>query len=94
MNKFNWLKKRFNIKNVDLYIISSEKEVNAYAIGGVRKQYISLTSGLIHEIGRKSSNDDQYVKALSAIIAHELSHINNKDYLPGLLAFSNRLLEN
>jgi Zn-dependent protease with chaperone function len=91
LRNFEFLKNKFNVKNVDLYLLLGDKSVNAYAIGGARRQSVTLTIGLVFEVYEKCNNEDDYIKAITAIIGHELSHLINRDFLPGLLAGSSQM---
>lgn len=86
---FLWLKKKFNLKNVNLYI-SGENVVNAYAVGGFRRKAVILTMGLINQAHNKTDDRKQALEAIRGIIGHELSHLSNQDYLPALLTFANQ----
>ncbi len=90
---FNYLKKRFNLQNVEL-LISPSLVINAYAIGSMRKKAIVITVGLANNIHNNSVNDHQYVDMLAAILGHEFSHLVNKDFLPGMLIYSNQKISN
>lgn len=87
---FVYLKKRFNLPNVELYI-SQDMVVNAYAVGSMRKKAIVMTLGLIQRMYSQSSSQDAYVDAVKGILGHEMSHLINKDFLPGILVHSNEV---
>jgi Zn-dependent protease with chaperone function len=89
LSAFKWLKQKFNMPNVELYVTPDYQEVNAYAIGSMRRKSITITMGLIEKIKANSENYDQYLDAVKGILGHEMSHIANSDYLPGLLAAAN-----
>ena len=85
---FDKVKRVFNINNVEL-VIQNSSEINAYAVGGFRKNVIVLTKGLINSYREKTSTDKEYLVSMQMIISHEMSHIINKDFLPGLLIMVN-----
>lgn len=85
---FDKIKKVFNINNVQL-VIQNSNEINAYAVGGFRKNIIVLTKGLIEHYKEKTSTEEEYLVSMQTIISHEMSHIINKDFLPGLLIMVN-----
>lgn len=86
---FEWLKKRFRMPNVELYVGQNFNEINAYAIGSLRKKYINISIGLIHLVRGQASSEQEYVDAIKGILGHEMSHLSNKDYLPGLIVSAN-----
>ncbi len=88
-SNFKWLKKKFNLPNVRLFIGPRFDEVNAYAVGSMRGKSVTITMGLIELLKTKSENHTQYVNAVRAIMGHEMSHLANKDYLPGILTSAN-----
>ena len=89
IQSFQWLRKKFGMENTRLLIDTDGNIINAYAIGGSNNQTVTLTLGLIFEIHRKYHDDEElYVKAIEGIMGHELSHLANKDFLPGLLTAS------
>lgn len=85
---FESVKKKFLIGNVDLVIQNSD-EINAYAVGGFRKNVVVLTKGLISSYKEKTSDTQEFLICIEGILAHEVSHIVNKDFLPGLLIMVN-----
>lgn len=84
------VKRRFNIKKAELYIIP-DATVNAYAVGNFRSKSVIITMGLINNIYKKSSNDGEYIDSIRGVLGHEMSHLSNLDYLPGLLIFANKV---
>jgi hypothetical protein len=88
MHSFEWLKKKFDMERSVLLIDTDGDIINAYAIGGSNNQTVTLTLGLIFEIHRTYEDEDMYVRAVEGVIGHELSHLANKDFLPGLLTAS------
>jgi Zn-dependent protease with chaperone function len=89
VSSFYWLRKKFNMPNVELYISPTYDEVNAYAVGSLRRKSITITMGLIEKIKSNSQNTFQYIDAIKGVLGHEMSHLANGDYLPGLLASAN-----
>ncbi|PIR37448.1 MAG: hypothetical protein COV35_10170 [Alphaproteobacteria bacterium CG11_big_fil_rev_8_21_14_0_20_39_49] len=89
MDSFQWLRSKFGVENTRLLIDTDGEVINAYAIGGSNNQTVTLTLGLIFEIHRRYKDDEElYVRAIQGIMGHELSHLVNKDFLPGLLTAS------
>lgn len=84
---FDIVKTKFNNNKTDLYI-STSNEINAYAIGGLRKSRIIVTDGLIDHIIETSENQEEVKSAIAGIIGHEMSHIINMDFLPGVFLYS------
>lgn len=85
---FTNIKAAFVGKNVKLYIKDSP-EVNAYAVGSLRKNRIIITTGLLEHFGSQAQDKEEFLGALEGVIGHEMSHIVNKDFLPGLLIYIN-----
>jgi Zn-dependent protease with chaperone function len=88
-DSFKWLQARFKMKNVRLRIDEDMKTVNAYAIGSLRKKTVTLTMGLINKMHKEAVNKQQYLDAVRGIMAHEMSHLANKDFLPAFLLMAN-----
>ena len=86
---FDWLQNKFLVKNIQLIIQKSDK-INAYAISSTRKKIVLLTLGLIMHIRKNCNSEQDFRIAIKAIMAHEISHLINKDYLPTLLLFANQ----
>lgn len=87
---FSYLKKRFNLPRAELYI-SQDMQVNAYAVGSFRKKAVVMTLGLIHRMYNASETKAEYIHAVKGIMGHEMSHLINKDFLPGMLVYSNEV---
>jgi Zn-dependent protease with chaperone function len=85
---FTAVKEKFNRHNVQLYI-SKSGEVNAFAVGSLRKNVIILTTGLLNSYSAEIKNDNKFLLSIEGIIAHEMSHIINKDYFTALLLVVN-----
>lgn len=81
---FEDVKSQFNKPKVKL-LISSSEESNAYAIGNMGKQYIVITKGLISTYLLQMKGKEYFINSIKCIIGHEMSHLINRDYLPGLL---------
>jgi len=91
---FEWVKNKYKMRNVELMINQSFAEVNAYAIGSLRKKTVTLTMGLLAHLRESSNSESQYIDAVRGIIGHEMSHLANGDYLPGLLTSANQVANN
>ena len=84
---FMEIKNKFNKQNVDLYI-SNDEAINACAVGGFKKNRIILTQGIIAHMSDVSDNEDDFINSIAGILAHEMSHIINMDFLPGIFMYS------
>lgn len=87
------IKNKFNKQNV-VFLIQNSKTVNAYAVGGFTKNAIILTSGIIKKYKDEIDGDEELILALKGILGHEMSHIVNKDFLPGLFLSINESANN
>ncbi len=85
---FAQVKAKFSCHSAKLYIKNSD-EINAFAVGGMGKKVIVLTSGLIEHYASNTDSDSEFLSDLRSILGHEMSHLINKDYLPGLLIIIN-----
>jgi len=90
---FEEVRSKFSCKSVKLYIKNNE-EINAFAVGGMSKKAVVLTSGLINHYANNTENDQQFLSAIRSILGHEMSHLINKDFLPGLLIIINQKVTN
>ena len=87
---FEDVQDRFRKYNVKL-MISNSTEVNAFAVGNLGRQYIVLTNGLLSEYLLQMQDKTYFLTCIKCIIGHEMSHLVNKDYLPGLVLTTNEL---
>ena len=90
---FEELQKKFKSRNIKL-LISKTDEVNAYAIGAVRKKIVVLTLGIIAEYRKNTESAEEFHDSINSILAHEISHLLNKDYLPTMLLCANQKATN
>lgn len=90
---FGEVKSKFNRPDVKLYVNKSD-EVNAYAVGGLRRNIIILTKGLLNLYKAETDNKTQFIIYLKGIMGHEMSHIVNKDYFTALLLIINERANN
>ncbi len=90
---FDQVKDKFGEKNVKLYVKNSD-EINAYAISSLGSRAIVLTHGLINHYLVECPDPKKFLYALRSIIGHEMSHLVNKDFLPGLLIITNQKVTN
>ncbi len=90
---FDQVKTKFGEKNVRLYVKNSD-EINAYAVSSFNKKAIVLTHGLIKHYLVECSDPKKFLNALRSIIGHEMSHLVNKDFLPGFLIITNQKVTN
>ena len=90
---FEEVKFKFDKPNLKLFI-KNDDEINAFAVGSMRKKAMVLTTGLINHYANYIEDDKKLLIALRSILAHEASHLINKDYLPGLLIIINQKITN
>ena len=90
---FEEVKFKFSSPSTKLCIKDSD-EINAFAVGGIRKKVIVITSGLINHYAIHIKDDQQFLFAIRSILGHEMSHLINKDFLPSLLVMLNRRMTN
>lgn len=81
---FEELKYKFGKADVKL-LIKKSNAINAFAVGGMGKDNIVLTEGLLLHYLKHTNNKGEFSNCIEGIIGHEMSHLINKDYLPGLL---------
>ena len=90
---FEQVRSKFSPHNVNLYIKNSD-EINAFAVSSIRQRAVVLTSGLIDHYINSTENQQQFLVAIRSILGHEMSHLINKDFLPGLLIMINQRATN
>ena len=90
---FDQVKTRFGEKNVYLYIKNSD-EINAFAVSSFNKRAIVLTQGLIKHYLVECPDPKRFLNAIRSIMGHEMSHLINKDFLPGFLIITNQKVTN
>jgi Zn-dependent protease with chaperone function len=79
------LRLQFNKPEVQL-MIEKSNEINAFAVGNLHKKYVVLTEGILYKyLLENRDSPDLFLKKIKCILGHEMSHLINKDYLPGLL---------
>jgi hypothetical protein len=77
-------KKVFGVKKVNLLIENSDA-INAFAVASTGNKNIVLTTGIIEHFLDLSNDRDEFTNSVSGVMGHEMSHLVNKDFLPGLL---------
>ena len=82
------VKERFRLSFVSV-LIERSNTINAFAVGSMRKKVVIFTKALLDTIKAKAGSDEEFSLAIKAILAHEMSHLANSDYLPGLLLRTN-----
>lgn len=92
LDVFKEVQDRFAQKSVKLYIKNSD-EVNAYAISSLGRKAVVVTRGMIRHFFNSCSQEDA-IKALKSIMAHEMSHLVNSDSLPSFLIIINQKATN
>lgn len=85
LKSFEWLKDKFGVSKVKLYLDPDTKTINAYAVGSFTGSAVIITLGLINHIQNNTSSRDEFVDSVCAILGHEMAHLTNKDFFPGLL---------
>jgi Zn-dependent protease with chaperone function len=90
---FNQVKSKFGEKNVKLYIKNSD-EINAFAVSSMGSKAIVLTRGLIDHYLVECPDPKMFLYALRSVLGHEMSHLINKDFLPGFLIITNQKVTN
>jgi Zn-dependent protease with chaperone function len=90
---FDQVKTRFSEKSVVLYIKNSD-EINAYAVSSLGRKAIVLTHGLIKHYLVECHDPKKFLNAIRSIMGHEMSHLINKDFLPGFLIMTNQKVTN
>ena len=82
-------KQKFRIFRLGIVIEKSQR-VNAFAVGSFYKNYVILTVGLLEHLMQRSENEEEFKVVLRSVIGHEISHLINKDFLPGAILMFNR----
>lgn len=90
---FDQVKNKFGEKGVKLYIKNSD-EVNAFAVSSLGVRAIVLTRGLINRYLVECPDPKMFLYALRSVLAHEMSHLVNKDFLPAFLIITNQKITN
>ena len=87
------IKEKFQDNSVQLYIRNSD-EINAFAVGSMSGKYIVLSRGLIDHFFVCCPEPKTFLSAIRAVISHEMSHLINKDFIPGYLILTNQKITN
>jgi Zn-dependent protease with chaperone function len=90
---FEQVKTSFDSANVKLYIKNSD-EINAYAAASFNKKIIVLTHGIIKHYLIECDDPKKFLNAIRSVMAHEMSHLINKDFLPTFLIIANQKATN
>jgi Zn-dependent protease with chaperone function len=86
---FKETQNKFAQWQVKLYIRETP-EINAFAVGSLRRKAIILTSGLISHYSDSNPDPKDFLIAVRSIMAHEMSHLINNDFLPTFLFIANQ----
>lgn len=86
---FNEVKQKFGMPKARL-LIKNSTEINAFAVASLDRKYVVLTKGIVNHMSKACSTPMEFKNVLRAIMGHEMSHLANKDFLPGLLIAANR----
>jgi|APGre2960657423_1045063.scaffolds.fasta_scaffold01442_2 Zn-dependent protease with chaperone function len=84
---------KFNCKSVKLYVKNSD-EINAYAVSSMQSGAVVLTRGIIDHFLLSSRDPKEFLFSLRSIMAHEMSHLINRDFLPTFFVISNQKATN
>jgi Zn-dependent protease with chaperone function len=84
---------KFNCKSVKLFIKNSD-EINAYAVSSMHSGVVVLTRGIIDHFLVSSRDPKEFLFSLRSIMAHEMSHLINRDFLPTFFVISNQKATN
>ncbi|MFZ9470056.1 MAG: M48 family metalloprotease [Rickettsiales bacterium] len=87
------VKEKFQDNSIQLYIRNSD-EINAFAVGSLSGKYIVISRGLIDHFFVCCPEPKTFLSAIRAVISHEMSHLINKDYVPGYLILTNQKITN
>jgi Zn-dependent protease with chaperone function len=90
---FKETQNKFAQWQVKLYVKESP-EINAYAVGSARRKAMILTSGLINHYYNSTNDNKDFLIAIRSIMAHEMSHLINNDFLPTFLFIANQRVTN
>jgi Zn-dependent protease with chaperone function len=86
---FDKLNRTFKM-NAKLFI-KKESSISAVAIGNFLSQSVVINEGLIVHMQNRLQTKEEVIEALDGVIAHELSHLKNRDYFAGRLLYSQYL---
>ena len=90
---FSQTQEKFNCKGVKLYIKNSN-EINAYAVSSMSSGAVVLTKGIIDHFLVSCADSKEFLLSLRSIMAHEMSHLINRDFLPTFFVISNQKATN
>ncbi|MCE2687034.1 MAG: M48 family metalloprotease [Rickettsiales bacterium] len=90
---FEQVKSKFNQPNVKLYIKNSN-EINAFAVSSLGYKAIVITNGMVNHYLKSCNDPKKFLYAMRSIMGHEMSHLINKDFLPGFLIMANQRATN
>lgn len=84
-DSFSKLKVRFDLPSAELHVLDSD-EINAYALQSPSRQVVVVTRSLLDSFRafwkESEAGSEGYRKSVDGVLAHELSHLKNGDYLP------------
>jgi len=84
-------KKIHSVYNISFDIlIKNSANIEAYAISSFSKKIVVISTETLLKLQRSSKNSEEFELALSGLLAHEASHLLNKDSLPGALLNINK----
>jgi hypothetical protein len=89
----NQIKEKFNEPSLSLYI-KNTSEINAYAVASLGSKSIIITKGLIDHYLVLCPEPKMFLSTIRSLLAHEMSHLINKDFLPAFVIIANQRATN
>jgi Zn-dependent protease with chaperone function len=87
------VKEKFAENSVRLYI-NKTNEINAFAVGSLGSKNIVISKGLIEHFLLLYPEPKSFLSAIRSVMAHEMSHLINKDFLPAYIILINQKFTN
>jgi len=87
------IKEKFDENSVRLYI-KKTNEINAFAVGSMGSKNIVISRGLIDHFLLLCPEPKTFLSAIRSVMAHEMSHLVNKDFLPTYIIIINQKFTN
>lgn len=71
---------------ISFYIlIKNSNQIDAFATASFSKRVVVISTQTLSKIERSCNSAEEFENAMSGLLAHEASHLLNKDFLPGAL---------
>ena len=87
------VKEKFDENSIRLYI-KKTNEINAFAVGNLGSKNIVISKGLIDHFLLLCPEPKTFLSAIRSVMAHEMSHLINKDFLPTYIILINQKFTN